>query len=216
MQRSEVFCVGEYYHIYSRGVDRRIIFRNTHDKNRFLKCLSIFNGTEKIQYERVEKLSLEEINKGNNLVAIGAFCLMDNHFHILVKEITEGGISKFMEKLLTSHSSYFNKINKRSGTLFQGRFQAKHVPRDEYLKYLFAYIHLNPAKMVDKDWRTHERDVKKILGFLKEYKFSSFNDYQGMKRIENLILSKKEFPDYFNKKNSHANFIFDWLDNISV
>ncbi|MEI8337799.1 MAG: transposase [bacterium] len=213
MQRSEIFCVGEYYHIYSRGVDKRFIFRNNYDKARFQKCLYIFNGTEKIQYERVINTALSDVDKGNDLVEVGAYCLMDNHFHILVKEITEGGISKFMSKLLTSYSLYFNKISKRSGALFQGRFQSKYVDKDEYLKYLFAYIHLNPAKLVDKDWRTHERDAKKIFSFLEDYKFSSFKDYQGIKRAENLILTKENFPEYFNKKNSHEDFILNWLDN---
>ncbi|MFA6463591.1 MAG: transposase, partial [Candidatus Paceibacterota bacterium] len=176
MQRSEVFCVGEYYHIYTRGVEKRLIFRNNYDKKRFQKCLYVFNGTEKIQYDNIKNLSLQEIKNGEPLVAIGAYCLMDNHLHIFVKEITEGGISKFMGKLLTSYSLYFNKINKRSGVLFQGRFQSKHVSSDRYLKYLFAYIHLNPAKLIDKDWRTHKRDVKKIFNFLQNYKFSSFPD----------------------------------------
>ena len=215
MQRSEIFCVGEYYHIYSRGVDKRLIFRNNYDKTRFQKCLYIFNRTEKMQYERVCNIPLFEIEKGDGLVEIGAYCLMDNHFHILIKEVTEGGISKFMSKLLTSYSLYFNKISKRSGALFQGRFQSKYVNKDEYLKYLFAYIHLNPAKMVDKDWRTHERDVKKIFSFLDDYKFSSFIDYQGIKREESLILVKENFPDYFNKKNSHKDYILDWLDDES-
>jgi putative transposase len=212
MQRSETFCVGEYYHIYNRGVDKRIIFNTEHDKRRFQRCLYVYNGQKNLDYLNVKKQVLPEIDKGDCLVSIGAYCLMGNHFHILVKEITEGGISKFMKKLMTSYSMYFNKLNNRTGCLLENRFKASHVDNDVYLKHLFAYIHLNPAKFVDKDWKTKNRNREKIFNFLNVYKYSSFKDYQGEQRELKIILSEKDFPEYFFNKADHQNFILDWLD----
>lgn len=112
------------------------------------------------------------------LVNIGAYCLMPNHFHILVHEKSEGGISKFMLKLSTAYSMYFNKLNDRSGALFQGPFKAKHADNDEYLKYLFAYIHLNPLKIIDPNWRNYGAiDRSKAESYVKNYPYSSFGDY---------------------------------------
>ena len=78
---------------------------------------------------------------------------MPNHFHILVKEKIENGISKFMGKLTTGYSMYFNKRYDRTGSLFQGVFKSVHADSDEYLKYLFAYIHLNPIKLINPEWK---------------------------------------------------------------
>jgi len=148
------FSVDEYYHIYNRGTDKRIIFLDDDDKERFIKLLFIANGTEPFVFRDFPiGLPYVEIDRGEVFVAIGAYCLMPNHFHILVREKTEGGIVKFMSRVLTSYSSYFNKKYERTGRLFEGTFKAKHVDSDRYLKYLFAYIHLNPIKIIDKEWK---------------------------------------------------------------
>ncbi len=212
MQRSETFCVGEYYHIYNRGVDKRIIFNTEQDKKRFQRCLYFCNGEENVIYDDVKKQALFRIDKGNDLVSIGAYCLMDNHFHILVRENVEEGISKFMKKLMTSYSMYFNKLNNRTGCLFENRFKSKHVDNDRYLKYLFAYIHLNPAKLIDKDWKNNIQNKEKIFQHLNNYKYSSFFDYQDNLRELGVILTKKHFPEYFFSKKEHQDFILDWLD----
>ena len=212
MQRSEVFCVGEYYHIYNRGVDKRVIFNTESDKRRFQRCLYTCNGKVNIRYENIKRKPLLEVDRGEALVSIGAYCLMDNHFHILVKENIEGGISKFMSRLMTSYSMYFNKLNNRTGCLLENRFKSKHVSDDRYLKYLFAYIHLNPAKFIDKNWKTDKRNKEKIFKFLNYYKYSSFLDYQFQRREVNSVISAKDFPEYFIDKNSHQNFILDWLN----
>ena len=148
-----MFSEGEYYHVYNRGVDKRDIYLDNADRLRFNRLLHIANSTKPVVYKLVQRLPLDKVEVGERLVAIGAYCLMPNHFHLLVKEIKEGGITSFMEKLMTGYSKYFNKRNNRTGALFQGRFKAEHVDRDEYLKYLYAYIHLNPVKLIDSDWK---------------------------------------------------------------
>src|SRR3989344_1887720 len=157
MQRKTKFVIGEFYHIYNRGVEKRIIFPNISDYKRFLALLYLANSNEIIQFRNdFSRTFLEKIfekDRGEPLVAIGAYCLMPNHFHLLLTPLVEGGISKFMLKLQTGYSMYFNIKNEREGSLFQGTYKATHAQDDEYLKYLYAYIHLNPAKLKDKEWK---------------------------------------------------------------
>ena len=148
MRRNHSFSVGEYYHLYNRGVDKRIIFNNSSNYNRFILLLYLCNSNKPVDLSNLlqnEGRSFSEIwkgvDKGEDIIAIGSYVLMPNHFHILVKEISKNGISKFMKKLLTGYSMYFNKKNKRSGSLFEGRFRTTHVNKNEYLKYLFSYIY---------------------------------------------------------------------------
>ena len=164
---------------------------------------------------KLKKKKLHEIDRGEPLVAIGAYCLMPNHFHLLVKEISAGGISKFMEKLGTGYSMYFNKKNGRTGFLFQGNFKAEHVDSDEYLKYLFAYIHLNPVKLIEAEWKeTGIRDKQRAQKYLGQYRYSSYRDYLGEGTDESLILSKTEFPEYFTATRDFSDYISYWLDYV--
>lgn len=213
MERKITFSVGEYYHVYNRGVEKRDIFLNKNDRDRFHKLLFLSNDITPVVFRDVKDKTLSEITKGEPLVAVGAYCLMPNHFHILVKEIKEGGLSAFMEKLTTSYSKYFNKKHERVGPLFQGRFKAEHVDRDEYLKYLFAYIHLNPIKLIDPKWKEEGiRNSKKAQQYLRGFPYSSYLEYLGVDREEKLILSAKEFPEYFDGQHDFRNYVADWLE----
>jgi len=159
-------------------------------------------------------MSLSEIDRGETLVEIGAYCLMPNHFHLLMKEKVENGISRFMEKLLTAYSMFFNKKYQRTGRLFENRFQATHADTDEYLKYLFAYIHLNPIKLIDSEWKEKRNFNKKSAReFLNKYSYSSYRDFVGAKdsREETAILNKKVFPEYFAEAREFNDFIGDWM-----
>lgn len=216
MQRKIKFSEGEYYHIYNRGVEKRNIFLDDYDYNRFVFLLFCSNDIKPFSYRDLKELKPRGLPSGkikNNLVNIGAFCLMPNHFHLLIKETVEGGISKFMLKLSTAYTMYFNKKYERSGALFQGTFKAEHVDFDEYLKYLFSYIHLNPIKLIQSDWKDRGiEDIIKAKKYLNDYKYSSFIDYIGVKREENNILNKEAFPEYFESREDFENNIFDWLD----
>lgn len=217
MLRKIDFSIGEFYHLYNRGTDKRNIFTNRNDYNRFIVLLYLCNSNEPVDIDRKlrEGRSFPElmlVARGDQLVNIGAYCLMPNHFHILVREKQENGISQFMKKLSTAYSMYFNSKYKRSGALFEGRFKAKHADSDEYLKYLFSYIHLNPVKLIDSNWKengiTHRNKAKK---YLKEYTYSSYLDYIGEHRREENILTKESFPAYFESFNEFENFIDEWL-----
>ena len=86
-------------------------------------------------------------------VELYAYCLMGNHFHLLLYELVFGGISRFMQRLSTAYSMYFNLKNERTGILFEGRFHGRHVDNDTYLKYIYSYIHLNPVQHVEPEWK---------------------------------------------------------------
>ena len=138
---------------------------------------------------------------------------MPNHFHILVKEISDHGISLFMEKLSTGYSKYFNTKYRRVGPLFQGRFKARRIDNDEYLKYLTAYIHLNPVKLIDPMWKKNGiRNRSEAELFLKNYRYSSYGDYLGIPRLEKLSLTAKEFPEYYETIGNFASEVADWLE----
>ena len=137
---------------------------------------------------------------------------MPNHFHLLLYEKRESGISLFTEKLLTAYSMYFNKKNIRTGKLFEGRFKATHANSDEYLKYLFSYIHLNPVKIIDPEWKENGiADRKKAEQYLENYLYSSYPDYSGRIREENPILDRNDFPRYFEDVRGFSRTIAEWL-----
>ncbi len=215
MQRPFSFAVGEYYHLYNRGTEKRVIFNESRDYERFVSLLYLCNGKIPIVYRELPREELFTIERGETLAAIGAYCLMPNHFHILVREKIENGISAFMKKLLTAYSMYFNKKYERTGSLFEGTFKAKHADTDPYLKYLFSYIHLNPAKRIDANWKTNlKADYKKIFKYVNAYAYSSFPDYRKQTRKEGVVLERKTFPDYFESKGDVKASLVDWLSYV--
>ena len=206
---------GEYYHIYNRGNSKQKIFHDKEDYLRFISLLYVSNTNESFNlYDLSRDLNFNvyELERNNLLVNIGAYCLMPNHFHFLITEITEGGISKFMQKLGTAYSMYYNKKYERTGVLFEGKFKAQHVDNDRHLKYLFSYIHLNPIKLIQKDWKEKGiKNKKEALNYLSKYPYSSYLDFIGEKRIQNKILNIKSFPEYFPTKTLFTEEIFEWL-----
>jgi putative transposase len=213
------FAEGEYYHIYNRGIEKRDIFLDQSDFNRFIVLLRIANSKEPVHIQKTRKKGqgLTLTNDKEKILEIGSYCLMSNHFHLLIKETTEGGISKFMSKIMTAYTMYFNKRYERSGALFQGTFKAEHANSDEYLKYLFSYIHLNPVKLINPDWKEKGIENKdEVISFLKDYKYSSYLDYIGVNREENKIINKEVFPEYFLSTNDFEREIFDWLNIVKV
>ena len=189
----------EIYHVYNRGTDKRKIFLDKKDYERFLALLYLSNGTSPVHisnYQGSTLMDLLMLDKGDPLVDIGAYCLMPNHFHFLLRQRAENGISKFMQKLTTGYTMYFNTRRERSGTLFQGKFKSRHAGEDRYLKYLLSYIHLNPENYT-------------------VYPYSSYLDYRGISRLENKILSRAAFPEYFATSGNFDGFINDWLNEMS-
>jgi putative transposase len=212
--RNLVFAEGEYYHVYNRGVEKRKIFLDKSDHKRFTRLLYAANSTTEVHVSNYQGISLMEMPRGDTIVDIGAWCLMPNHFHLLLKEKSEKGISLFMKKLLTGYSMYFNAKNHRRGKLFEGKFSAKHLDSDNYLKYQYTYIHLNPVGIIERNWKEKViTDKPKTKKFLSSYPFSSYLDYvQNNNREESIILNKSAFPRYFQTFTEFNSMIDEWIN----
>jgi putative transposase len=215
MERKIQFSTEEYYHVYNRGVEKRKVFLDEEDYGRFLEMLYLCNGTKPIVVRDIPRKDRFVSDVGKRIVSIGAYALMPNHFHLLIRQNEdENGITEFLRKVTTGYTMYFNKKYERVGPLFQGVFKAEHADSDEYLKYLYSYIHLNPAKIIDTAWREHvsKQVGKKLLDFVQSYRYSSFDDYLNGKRAQKVILSQKDFPDYFGSGTDLVESLTDWLE----
>ncbi len=194
--RNLVFAPDEWYHIYTRGVDKRPIFMDEHDAERFIMLLYTANSSSRIEISelggrRAPMLtSILGRKREEQLVDIGAYCLMSNHPHLALRERAYGGISSFMQKLGTGYTMYFNKRHKRTGALFAGRFKAKHVASDQYFRRLINYIHANPAELFEPDWKKGKiKNESSLRNKLLSYRFSSLLDYERVKRPESAVLN---------------------------
>ena len=133
----------EFYHVYNRGVDKRLTFSDKNDYDRMLKSIEHFNSIEPIGSLYELSFGGETAKLRKKLVNIIAYCFNPNHYHMILEQKTSGGISEFMKRLGGGYTWYFNNKHKRSGSLFQGVFKAKHISSNEYLLHASAYINLN-------------------------------------------------------------------------
>jgi putative transposase len=217
MNRKTVLVPGEFYHVYNRGTDKRKIFLSEKDRERFLALLYLANGTNPVRMDNLRQqgftlLALGELDRGVPLVDIGAYCLMPNHFHLLLQEKEEGGISRFMQKLTTGYTMYFNKRHERSGTLLQGVFKSTHVKDDRQLAYLLSYIHLNPVKLIEPKWKESGiRDRKGAERFLETYRHSSYLYYCGKNRPESCIITPSILPTQAESPQDFKKNVSEWL-----
>lgn len=211
--RKTLFSEGEFYHLYNRGVDKRVVFNTKEDSDRFQAYLYILNDAHNDRFAKnfnaKEKGALFQQQRIEPLVAIGAYCLMPNHFHILATPLVENGIPKFMQKLLTAYTMYFNEKMARTGSLFQGTYKSTHVDDDEYLRYLYAYIHLNPAKLLTDEWQHASAEELRQLGSkILAYPYSSAGEYNLGKFV---ISNPRPFPAYFPKTRDMKAHLLFWL-----
>lgn len=186
MGSREPFSVGEWYHCYNRGVDKRNVFETTEDYDRFLKCLYLGNSVEPFRISDISHLTLAETlaqPRAEPLAEVGAFCLMPNHFHLLLKEKTEGGITSFMRKLGTGYTMYFNTKCERVGNLFVKPFRSRHVGDDRYFQHCIHYIHCNPAELFEPGWkRGIVTSASTVVEQLRAYPYSSLGIFDNSVR----------------------------------
>ncbi len=217
MNRKVPFVQDEYYHVYNRGVEKRVIFSDVMDYKRFVLLLKILNTSKNIVVRDLFKTkTYNEIiseKKEEPIVGIGAYCLMPNHFHILITPLVKNGVEKYMQKLQTAYTMYFNQKNGRSGSLLQGTFKSQHLDTDEYLKYMYAYIHLNPAKLKDKNWReSGPQNFLSLKEFVFNYRYSSIGEYV---KDNFIIVNPTPFPNYLENYKSKEEYfktmVDDWL-----
>jgi len=192
------FGIGEFYHVYNRGVEKRDVFSSLSDLERFLKSIVAFNTIEPIGSIHENAFNKKVLRRKANtqLVNIICYCLNPNHYHFIMQQKSDGGISEFMKRLGGGYTKYFNIKYKRSGVLFQGVFKSKHVDSNEYLLRASAYVNLNN--------RVHR------LG--RETSKSSWQEYIGdsKQHICNTDIVLKQF----NNRKEYRSFAEEALQDI--
>jgi len=216
----------DLYHVINRGVDGRKIFMDLQDYARFVHDLYEFNdiapaqeflgtGTHKTSGRTTSR-------RRDKLIDIHGWTLMKNHFHLLISEFVDGGITLFLRKL-SGYARYFNERHGRRGTLFQGRTKKILVDREAHFLYVLNYLHANPLDYLQgaKRWRERDKgaisDIKKALAYLEKYRWSSYLDYIGTPNFQS-ILTKTLYGEVFEDYASEFNeFLRDRsCDNIDV
>jgi len=219
--RKVPFVSKEYYHLYNRGNSKQLIFLDENDYKHFVKCLYICNTSKNFKFrDHIVEQNIDafDFDRGETLVSIGAWVLMPNHFHIYITSHmsdmwkNKNNISEFMRKLLTAYTKYFNAKHTRTGGLYEGPFKSTHINNDNQAKYLFSYIHLNPIKLIDSQWKEEGiKNIKAALEHLETYNWSSYHDHHGITRKENKILDLDKFPSYFSDIKDFDSEIISWL-----
>ena len=226
---------GEIYHIVVRGVGDSLIFKDINDYYRGIFSLYEFNNTNPVSIvkrrqeiqtikkkfreqfstkkrrELFSSKSLEMVDKRNHMVEVLAFCFMPNHIHLLLRQIKDDGITQFMRKFGAGYAAYFNKRYNRQGHLFQSRFRAVHVKNDEQLKTVFVYIHSNGISLIEPKWKeVGIKNPKKVIKFLEDYKWSSYQDYIGIKNFSS-VSERKFLLDVMGGEKGCRNFVENWI-----
>ncbi|MEX2007713.1 MAG: transposase [Candidatus Levyibacteriota bacterium] len=196
----KIYVEDGYYHVYNRGVEKRIIFKDDQDYKVFLDYLKIYLQPPQPLLTRTESIGdtvftapRRPLNNFHNEIELIAYCLMPNHFHLLLKQRSQRALESFMRSLLTKYSTYFNKRYKRVGSLFQSTYKAALVDNDNYLLHLSRYIHLNP--------------VKGTPLHILHMAYSSYGDYIGKRDTK--WIKKENILSFFNdtKKTGLVNLL---------
>lgn len=215
------FEINGIYHVVKRGVEKRKIFQKPQDYHRFILGLEFCNTSEPTDLwtlivgsdpTKLLRERLEEKRKMNGVPLVGvlAFVLMPNHFHAILCEIKENGISQFMQKM-GGYSTYFNKQYNRVGPLFQSRFKAVRVKDDVQLNTVFAYVHTNPVELWEPGWKERKvRSPKRAIKKLEEYWASSYSDYIGKPNFP-YVLNRKFFLDFYGSEKKCKMAAEDWV-----
>lgn len=180
----------DYYHIYNRGAHKATIFSDHQDYWRFLCLLYVGNNRDPFQLRDYSEKDVFHTDRKEILVEIVAYCLMPNHFHLALKEHVPNGMTRFIRKVCTGYSMYYNIKYKHSGTIFQGKYKTKPVMDEQYFDILINYIHLNPFGIEEPNLTTESKKdlLPEAIEYSKKYEYSSFKDYLGEIRPQGPIL----------------------------
>lgn len=197
--------IGGYYHLYNRGVEKRIIFADELDYKTFISYLKIYLTPLNLQGPTLKAddgTTIPPSRQLNNFateIVLLAYCLMPNHFHLLLKQNSERAIASFMQSIITKYVRYFNKRYQRVGGLFQDKYKCVKIESEDQYAYLSKYIHRNPLR---------ERPTRTDLVGLREYKYSSYGNYLGL--FKQNWVKTDDILSYFSKtspRNSYQSFV---------
>ena len=214
------FVTGEIYHIVNRAIEGRNLFQQISDYFRFIFCLYELNDKNLVKMRSRIKERRERKRTGRTraikrepVVEIIAFCLMPNHYHLVVRQLVNGGISLLMKKLGDSYVGYFNqKYNRKGrGSIFQGRFKAIHVKTNNQFINLICYIFTNPIELLEKTWK--EKGVKnpeKAIRYLESYQWSSYLDCLGKPNFPS-VTQRDFLMKVFRGSENIKKFVEGWI-----
>lgn len=221
--RKQEFTNGGIYHIVLRAIDNNLIFKDINDYYRGIFSIYEFNNSNPVHIwlrrkQRIKEKALRDPlsqqtlqNNRELLVEILAFCLMPNHIHLLLRQIKEGGISKFMMKVGAGYGGYFNRKYERKGYFFQNRFRSVPIKNDNQLLIVFNYIHTNPISLIVPKWKEIGiENPEKAIKFLEQYKWSSYSDYISIKNFPS-VTERNFMLEVLNGEQSCKNLINSWV-----
>lgn len=192
------FVNDQFYHLYNRGVNKQQVFSDSRNYNRFIKTLFYYQiANPKPRFSLYSPNGIYTLDPSKKIVDIVAYCLMPNHFHILVKQLKDGGISEFMRRFIHSYTKYRNSRYKLQGPIFQALFKAVLIETDEQLLHVSRYIHLNPL-------------VSHLVIDLDLYPWSSYPTYIGLNSDERI--AKEEIINFFKSSKDYQKFVMDQAD----
>lgn len=210
--RRQPLITNEIYHVVVRGVADSLVFKDINDYYRAVFSIYEFNTAKPVIIrERREKIVRDPVS--DPLVKILAFCFMPNHIHLLLRQLEDGGISKFMNKFGAGYPAYFREKYRLRGQgyFFQGRFVAVHIETEAQLIVITVYIHINPTSLVEPNWKEEKiRDPDKIIKFLESYKWSSYPDYIGKKNFP-LVTKRNLLLEIMDGEEGHKKAVEDWV-----
>ncbi|OGE64292.1 hypothetical protein A3I48_03635 [Candidatus Daviesbacteria bacterium RIFCSPLOWO2_02_FULL_36_7] len=196
--RTIPLATDQTYHIFNRGVAKLPIFTDKRDYNRFLQTIYYyqFQGP-KPKFSQLNRFKDFKFEKNKKIVEIFCYCLMPNHYHFLIRQLQENGISEFINKISNSYTKYFNTRHNRVGHLLQGQFKAVRIEHEEQLIHVSRYIHLNPI-------------VSFLIKDLREYQWSSYTTYIGLQT--NKICTREFILSIFKTQQKYEQFVLDQVE----
>lgn len=205
--RKVIFATGEIYHVFNRSIAKASILNQSRNCKRFLDLINYYRFAPKMSfshYNRLEKSLKEQylqnlIKNNYQIVEILCFCIMPNHFHLLLKQKKENGIKNFVSNIQNSYAKYFNLRSERFGSLFQAMFKAVRIEDDEQLIHVSRYIHLNPSTAFIVEPEN-----------LLSYQWSSLPEYLGI--TPSIFTFSKLIIDLIGGKEKYKEFVFDQAD----
>src|SRR3989344_614939 len=213
----------EFFHVLNRGVDKRKVFMSSADYARFIHDMWEFNDTHHA-YNAGRKIEdkpcMIDVRRQSyakeRFVRVPFFCLMGNHYHLLLSPIVENGVALFMKKLNGGYAKYFNEKYERVGALWQGKYKSVPIETDRHFLYIPYYIHFNALDLYAPEWRKQRvASPKKAEAFLKNYRWSSHLDYAGEKNFPS-VTDRKFFLEYFGGEKRYARSVSKMLKDFSV
>jgi len=224
--RRERIINNEIYHIvHKRGGDG-LMFKDIDDYYRGIFSIYEFNTSKPViirerrkarnKIKKIKGRTFDFDSRVEPLVEVLAFCLMPNHIHLVLRQLKDGGISKFMAKFGTGYSTYFYEKYKLRGKgyFFQGRFKSIHIENNEQFRIVFVYVHTNPIAILKSGWK--EKGISnsdKVIKFLENYKWSSYADFIGGKNFPSLIAtSKEDILNIMGGQDGCKEFIRNWVE----